>query len=155
MLACVFSCAMIDHEGLIVEVEVDRIQGLPGTDILDLPDKAHLDDFTSSPKHITRQASHSPDGLVPEISTHFLGCPGSRETNFFGNLGIFGSNIFTEKYKWCRPSCWIALEMPFVTQSDVHRRMDNVPLMWIEINEYILLSLHVFSCIVRTVLSTW
>jgi hypothetical protein len=40
MLARVFSCAVIGLEGVIVEVEVDTAQGLPGTDIVGLPDKA-------------------------------------------------------------------------------------------------------------------
>ncbi len=40
MLARVFSCAVIGLEGVIVEVEVDTTQGLPGTDIVGLPDKA-------------------------------------------------------------------------------------------------------------------
>src|SRR5512136_2626651 len=40
MLARVCSCAVIGLEGVIVEVEVDTAQGLPGTDIVGLPDKA-------------------------------------------------------------------------------------------------------------------
>ena len=40
MLARVFSCAVIGLEGVIVEVEVDTTNGLPGTDIVGLPDKA-------------------------------------------------------------------------------------------------------------------
>jgi magnesium chelatase family protein len=40
MLARVFSCAVIGLEGVIVEVEVDTTQGLTGTDIVGLPDKA-------------------------------------------------------------------------------------------------------------------
>jgi magnesium chelatase family protein len=40
MLARVFSCAVIGLEGVIVEVEVDTAQGLPGTDIVGLPDMA-------------------------------------------------------------------------------------------------------------------
>jgi magnesium chelatase family protein len=36
----VFSCAVIGLEGVIVEVEVDTAQGLPGTDIVGLPDMA-------------------------------------------------------------------------------------------------------------------
>ncbi len=40
MLARVFSCAVIGLDGVIVEVEVDTTQGLPGTDIVGLPDKA-------------------------------------------------------------------------------------------------------------------
>lgn len=40
MLARIFSCAVIGLEGVIVEVEVDTTQGLPGTDIVGLPDKA-------------------------------------------------------------------------------------------------------------------
>jgi magnesium chelatase family protein len=40
MLARVYSCAVIGLEGVIVEVEVDTSQGLPGTDIVGLPDKA-------------------------------------------------------------------------------------------------------------------
>ncbi len=40
MLARVCSCAVIGLEGVIVEVEVDTTQGLPGTDIVGLPDKA-------------------------------------------------------------------------------------------------------------------
>ena len=40
MLARVFSCAVIGLEGVIVEVEVDTTNGLTGTDIVGLPDKA-------------------------------------------------------------------------------------------------------------------
>ncbi len=40
MLARVCSCAVIGLEGVIVEVEVDTTQGLSGTDIVGLPDKA-------------------------------------------------------------------------------------------------------------------
>jgi magnesium chelatase family protein len=40
MLARVYSCAVIGLEGVIVEVEVDTAPGLPGTDIVGLPDKA-------------------------------------------------------------------------------------------------------------------
>ena len=40
MLARVCSCAVIGLEGVIVEVEVDTTQGLAGTDIVGLPDKA-------------------------------------------------------------------------------------------------------------------
>ena len=40
MLARVFSCAVIGLEGVIVEVEVDTAQGLPGMDIVGLPDTA-------------------------------------------------------------------------------------------------------------------
>ncbi len=40
MLARIFSCAVVGLEGLIVEVEVDLIQGLPGVDIVGLPGKA-------------------------------------------------------------------------------------------------------------------
>src|SRR5512143_4115614 len=40
MLARVSSCAVIGLEGVIVEVEVDTTNGLPGTDIVGLPDKA-------------------------------------------------------------------------------------------------------------------
>ncbi len=40
MLARVRSCAVIGLEGVIVEVEVDTTQGLSGTDIVGLPDKA-------------------------------------------------------------------------------------------------------------------
>lgn len=40
MLARVFSCAVIGLEGVIVEVEVDTSQGLPGMDIVGLPDVA-------------------------------------------------------------------------------------------------------------------
>lgn len=40
MLARVYSCAVIGLEGVIVEVEVDTTQGLAGTDIVGLPDKA-------------------------------------------------------------------------------------------------------------------
>ena len=40
MLARVFSCAVIGLEGVIVEVEVDTTNGLAGTDIVGLPDKA-------------------------------------------------------------------------------------------------------------------
>ena len=40
MLARVCSCAVIGLEGVIVDVEVDTTQGLPGTDIVGLPDKA-------------------------------------------------------------------------------------------------------------------
>jgi len=40
MLARIYSCAVIGLEGVIVEVEVDTTQGLTGTDIVGLPDKA-------------------------------------------------------------------------------------------------------------------
>ena len=40
MLARVCSCAVIGLEGVVVEVEVDTTQGLAGTDIVGLPDKA-------------------------------------------------------------------------------------------------------------------
>jgi magnesium chelatase family protein len=40
MLARVFSCAVIGLEGVIVEVEVDIGEGLPGTTIVGLPDTA-------------------------------------------------------------------------------------------------------------------
>jgi magnesium chelatase family protein len=40
MLARIFSCAVIGLEGVIVEVEVDTAQGLPGMDIVGLPDTA-------------------------------------------------------------------------------------------------------------------
>ncbi len=40
MLARVCSCAVIGLDGVIVEVEVDGAQGLPGIDIVGLPDKA-------------------------------------------------------------------------------------------------------------------
>lgn len=40
MLARVFSCAVIGLEGVVVEVEVDTAQGLPGIDIVGLPDAA-------------------------------------------------------------------------------------------------------------------
>jgi magnesium chelatase family protein len=40
MLARVYSCAVIGLEGVIVEVEVDTAQGLPGMDIVGLPDTA-------------------------------------------------------------------------------------------------------------------
>ena len=40
MLARVYSCAVIGLDGVIVEVEVDTAQGLPGMDIVGLPDVA-------------------------------------------------------------------------------------------------------------------
>jgi magnesium chelatase family protein len=40
MLARVYSCAVISLDGVIVEVEVDTAQGLPGMDIVSLPDAA-------------------------------------------------------------------------------------------------------------------
>jgi magnesium chelatase family protein len=40
MLARVFSCAVIGLEGVIVEVQIDTTQGLPGMDIVGLPDAA-------------------------------------------------------------------------------------------------------------------
>jgi magnesium chelatase family protein len=40
MLSRVFSCAVVGLEGVIVEVEVDAGQGLPGMDIVGLPDAA-------------------------------------------------------------------------------------------------------------------
>jgi magnesium chelatase family protein len=40
MLARVYSCAVIGLDGVIVEVEVDTCPGLPGMDIVGLPDKA-------------------------------------------------------------------------------------------------------------------
>ncbi|NPV84624.1 MAG: YifB family Mg chelatase-like AAA ATPase [Anaerolineae bacterium] len=40
MLSRVFSCAVLGLDGVIVEVEVDTCPGLPGMDIVGLPDKA-------------------------------------------------------------------------------------------------------------------
>lgn len=40
MLARVYSCAVIGLEGVIVEVEVDTADGLPGMAIVGLPDAA-------------------------------------------------------------------------------------------------------------------
>ncbi len=40
MLARIFSCAVIGLDGVIVEVEVDTSPGLPGMDIVGLPDAA-------------------------------------------------------------------------------------------------------------------
>jgi magnesium chelatase family protein len=40
MLSRVFSCAVVGLEGTIIEVEVDTVLGLPGTDIVGLPDAA-------------------------------------------------------------------------------------------------------------------
>lgn len=40
MLARVYSCAVIGLDGVIVEVEVDVVQGFPGMDIVGLPDAA-------------------------------------------------------------------------------------------------------------------
>ncbi|MGE5223024.1 MAG: YifB family Mg chelatase-like AAA ATPase [Omnitrophica WOR_2 bacterium] len=40
MLSRVYSCAVLGLEGVIVEVEVDTCEGLPGVDIVGLPDKA-------------------------------------------------------------------------------------------------------------------
>ncbi len=40
MLARVFSCAVVGLDGLVVEVEIDAISGLPGVDIVGLPGKA-------------------------------------------------------------------------------------------------------------------
>jgi magnesium chelatase family protein len=40
MLARVFSCAVIGLDGVIIEVEVDTAPGLPGMDIVGLPDAA-------------------------------------------------------------------------------------------------------------------
>jgi len=40
MLARIYSCAVIGLEGVIVEVEVDTTNGMAGTDIVGLPDKA-------------------------------------------------------------------------------------------------------------------
>jgi magnesium chelatase family protein len=40
MLSRVFSCAVIGLEGVVVEVEVDTTNGLPGMDIVGLPDAA-------------------------------------------------------------------------------------------------------------------
>jgi len=40
MLARMFSCAILGLDGVIVEVEVDTAQGLPGMDIVGLPDTA-------------------------------------------------------------------------------------------------------------------
>ena len=37
MLARIFSCAVIGLEGVVIEVEVDITQGLPGMDIVGLP----------------------------------------------------------------------------------------------------------------------
>jgi magnesium chelatase family protein len=40
MLACVHSCAVLGLNGVIVEVDVDTGQGLPGMTIVGLPDVA-------------------------------------------------------------------------------------------------------------------
>ena len=40
MLACVYSCAVIGLDGVIVEVEVDTGEGLPSVIIVGLPDAA-------------------------------------------------------------------------------------------------------------------
>ena len=40
MLARVYSCAVIGLEGVVVEVEVDTADGLPGMAIVGLPDAA-------------------------------------------------------------------------------------------------------------------
>jgi len=40
MLARVFSCAVVGLEGVVVEVEVDYTNGLPGVTIVGLPDVA-------------------------------------------------------------------------------------------------------------------
>ena len=40
MLSRVYSCAVIGLDGIVVEVEVDTCPGLPGMDIVGLPDKA-------------------------------------------------------------------------------------------------------------------
>jgi magnesium chelatase family protein len=40
MLSRIFSCAVIGLDGVVVEVEVDICPGLPGMDIVGLPDKA-------------------------------------------------------------------------------------------------------------------
>ena len=40
MLSRVYSCAVVGLEGVVVEVEVDTTRGLPGTDIVGLPDTA-------------------------------------------------------------------------------------------------------------------
>ena len=40
MLARVYSCAVIGLEGVVVEVEVDYGEGLPGITIVGLPDAA-------------------------------------------------------------------------------------------------------------------
>ncbi len=40
MLSRVFSCAVVGLEGVVVEVEVDTTRGLPGTDIVGLPNQA-------------------------------------------------------------------------------------------------------------------
>ena len=42
MLARIFSCAIIGLDGVIVEVEVDTGQGLPGMTIVGLPDAGFL-----------------------------------------------------------------------------------------------------------------
>jgi hypothetical protein len=40
MLARVFSCAVVGLEGVVIEVEVDYTNGLPGMTIVGLPDAA-------------------------------------------------------------------------------------------------------------------
>ena len=40
MLARVFSCAVLGLDGVIIEVEVDYTNGLPGMTIVGLPDAA-------------------------------------------------------------------------------------------------------------------
>ena len=40
MLARVYSCAVIGLDGVVVEVEVDYTQGMPGMTVVGLPDAA-------------------------------------------------------------------------------------------------------------------
>ncbi len=40
MLARIFSCAVVGLEGVVIEVEVDYTNGLPGMTIVGLPDAA-------------------------------------------------------------------------------------------------------------------
>jgi len=65
MLACVYSCAVIGLEGVIVEVEVDTADGLPGMAIVGLPDAAVQESRERVQAAIENVASQS---LVFEVS---------------------------------------------------------------------------------------
>ncbi len=64
MLAKVWSCAVIGLDGVLVEVEVDLGQGLPGLTIVGLPDAA-----VQESKERVRAAIRNSGGSFPNKRT--------------------------------------------------------------------------------------
>ena len=64
MLARVYSCAIIGLEGVIVEVEVDTTQGLPGIVIVGLPDTAVQESRERVQAAIRNAGLHFPRGRL-------------------------------------------------------------------------------------------